>query len=162
MLHMLEKTVLDNPLVSAFAFVGLVIWISNLLGRHLTGGRVAGSAIAVLVGLALAYWGGAITGKTKGLADVAQFGGLALMGGAMMRDFTIVATASEVHVDEAKKAGWLGFLALVLGTILPFIVGVGVAYAYGHRDPVTLTTIAPPRTSSRSPSPLAWSRRSWS
>ncbi|MDI9847475.1 malonate transporter subunit MadM [Rhodoblastus sp. 17X3] len=141
MLHMIEKTILDNPLITAFAFVGAVIWVSNQLAHHLTRGRVAGSAIAVLAGLALAYWGGAITGKAKGLADVAQFGGLALMGGAMMRDFTIVATASEVHVDEAKKAGWLGFLALVLGTVLPFIVGVGVAYAFGHRDPVTLTTI---------------------
>ncbi|WP_294535296.1 malonate transporter subunit MadM [uncultured Rhodoblastus sp.] len=136
-----EKPILDNPLIVAFAFVGAVIWISNFLARHLTGGRVAGSAIAVLAGLALAYYGGVVTGKAKGLADIAQFGGLALMGGAMMRDFTIVATASEVHVDEAKKAGWLGFLALVLGTIVPFVVGVGVAYAYGLRDPVTLTTI---------------------
>ena len=141
MYAILEKTILDNPLIVAFAFVGAVIWISNQLAHHLTRGRVAGSAIAVLSGLALAYWGGAITGKAKGLGDIAEFGGLALMGGAMMRDFTIVATASEVHVDEAKKAGWLGVLALVLGTVVPFIVGVGVAYAYGHRDPVTLTTI---------------------
>ena len=29
----------------------------------------------------------------------------------------------------------------MLGTVVPLIVGVGVAYAYGHRDPVTLTTI---------------------
>jgi malonate transporter MadM subunit len=136
-----EKPILDNPLIVAFAFVGAVIWISNQLAHHLTRGRVAGSAFAVLAGLALAYYGGVVTGKAKGLADIAQFGGLALMGGAMMRDFTIVATASEVHVDEAKKAGWLGFLALVLGTVVPFIVGVGVAYAYGLRDPVTLTTI---------------------
>ncbi len=133
---LLQKTILDNPLIVAFAFVGLVIWISNQIAHYLTRGRVAGSAFAVLGGLALAYVGGALTGKTKGLADIAQFGGLALMGGAMMRDFTIVATASEVHVDEVKKAGWLGFLALVLGTVVPFIVGVGVAYAYGHRDPV--------------------------
>jgi malonate transporter MadM subunit len=143
MINLFEKPILDNPLIVAFAFVGAVIWISNSLAHYLTRGRVAGSAIAVLAGLALAYWGGAITGKSKGLADIAQFGGLALMGGAMMRDFTIVATASEVHVDEAKKAGWLGFLALVLGTLLPFIVGVGVAYAYGHRDPITLTELAP-------------------
>jgi malonate transporter MadM subunit len=141
MMSIFEKPILDNPLIVAFAFVGAVIWISNQLAHHLTRGRVAGSAIAVLAGLALAYWGGAITGKSKGLADIAQFGGLALMGGAMMRDFTIVATASEVHVDEAKKAGWLGVLALVLGTVVPFIVGVGVAYAYGLRDPITLTTI---------------------
>jgi malonate transporter MadM subunit len=141
MFSMIEKAILENPLVTAFAFVGAVTWISNQLAHHLTRGRIAGSAIAVLAGLALAYVGGAMTGKAKGLADLQLFGGLALMGGAMMRDFTIVATASEVHVDEAKKAGWLGFLALLLGTILPFIVGVGVAFAYGHRDPVTLTTI---------------------
>jgi malonate transporter MadM subunit len=139
---MLEKTIVDNPLVAAFAFVGLIVWLSNFLSRHLTGGRIAGSAIAVLSGLALAYLGGVITSKTKGLADLAQFGGLALMGGAMMRDFTIVATASEVHVDEAKKAGWLGFLALVLGTVLPFIAGLCVAYSFGYRDPVALTTVA--------------------
>jgi malonate transporter MadM subunit len=139
--HILEKTIAEAPLVTAFAFVGLIVVLSNFAARHLTGGRVAGSAIAVLSGLALAYLGGAITGKTKGLADIAAFSGLALMGGAMMRDFTIVATASEVHVDEAKKAGWLGFLALVLGTILPFIAGAGVAYGFGYRDPIALTTI---------------------
>ncbi|MDI4656728.1 malonate transporter subunit MadM [Xanthobacter autotrophicus] len=141
MLHMLEKTIADNPLITAFAFVGVVIWVSNQIGRHLTGGRVAGSAIAVLGGLALAYWGGAVTGKAKGLADIATFSGLALMGGAMMRDFTIVATASEVHVDEAKKAGWLGVIALLLGTVLPFIIGVLVAWSFGYTDPIALTTI---------------------
>lgn len=141
MLNMLNKTVVDNPLITAFAFIGVVVWVSNQLSRHLTRGRVAGSAIAVLAGLALAYWGGLVTGKAKGLADITQFSGLALMGGAMMRDFTIVATASEVQVAEAKKAGWLGVIALVLGTILPFIVGVCVARAFGYTDPVILTTI---------------------
>lgn len=141
MFHVVEKAILEGQLVTAFAFIGLVIWISNFIGRHFTGGRVAGSAIAVLAGLALAWVGGMISGQSKGLSDIAGFGGLALMGGAMMRDFTIVATASEVHVDEAKKAGWLGFIALVLGTVLPFIVGVSVAYAFGYRDPIALTTI---------------------
>jgi len=32
-------------------------------------------------------------------------------------------------------------LALLLGTLLPFIVGVSVARAFGYTDPVTLTTI---------------------
>jgi malonate transporter MadM subunit len=85
--------------------------------------------------------GGVVSGKAKGLADIAPFAGLALMGGAMMRDFTIVATASEVRVDQAKKAGWLGVTALFLGTILPFIAGVCVAYSFCYRDAVTLTTI---------------------
>ncbi|GAB3457082.1 malonate transporter subunit MadM [Insolitispirillum peregrinum] len=141
MLHMIEKAISENQLIGAFAVVGLIVWVSNLLSRYLTKGRVHGSAFAVLGGLALAYWGGMITGKTKGLADLTMFSGLALMGGAMMRDFCIVATASEVHVDEAKKAGWLGFIALFLGTIIPFVVGVAVARAFGYTDPVSLTTI---------------------
>ncbi|MFO1151747.1 MAG: malonate transporter subunit MadM [Alsobacter sp.] len=141
MIDYFTHALVENPLVSAFAFIGIVIWLSNLAARHLTGGRVAGSAIAVLAGLALAYYGGLVTGKTKGMADLALFSGLGLMGGAMMRDFCIVATASEVHVDEAKKAGWLGFIALFLGTVLPFLIGVIVAMAFGYRDPVALTTI---------------------
>ncbi|MFL5271867.1 MAG: malonate transporter subunit MadM [Anaeromyxobacteraceae bacterium] len=141
MIDMIEKGARENPLVVAFAFVGLVSWVAGVLSKRLTGGRVAGSAFAVLGGLALAYWGGAVTGKTKGLADIATFGGLALMGGAMMRDFCIVATASEVHPEEAKKAGLLGFVALLLGTLIPFVVGVAVARAFGIRDPVALTTI---------------------
>jgi malonate transporter MadM subunit len=141
MLDMFEHAIVDNQLVAAFALVGIIVWVSNFLAHHVTRGRVHGSAIAVLAGLALAYWGGLITGKTKGLADLTLFGGLALMGGAMMRDFCIVATASEVHVDEARKAGWLGFIGLFLGTVLPFIVGVAVAMAFGYTDPVALTTI---------------------
>lgn len=137
---LLDRALRESPLVTAFAFIGLVVGISNLLGRHLTRGRIAGSAIAVLAGLGLAWLGGAISGGTHGLADLAPFGGLALMGGAMMRDFTIVATASEVQVDEARKAGWLGVAALLLGTVVPFIVGVAVAWSFGFRDPVTLAT----------------------
>ncbi|MBK1838728.1 malonate transporter subunit MadM [Azospirillum sp. YIM B02556] len=141
MLDKFVHEIADNQLVAAFAVVGIIVWVSNLLARHLTGGRVHGSAIAVLAGLALAYWGGLVTGKTKGMADLTLFGGMALMGGAMMRDFCIVATASEVQIDEARKAGWLGFIALFLGTLLPFIVGVAVAMAFGYTDPVALTTI---------------------
>lgn len=141
MFPMIEKIMTENPLVSAFAVVGAIVWLSNRLSHYLTKGRVHGSAFAVLAGLALAYWGGMVTGKGKGLADITMFGGMALMGGAMMRDFCIVATANEVHVDEAKKAGWLGVLALFLGTIIPFIFGVCVARAFGYTDPVALTTI---------------------
>ncbi len=141
MLEAIRKVLIENPLITAFAFVGMILWVSNFASKHLTAGRVHGSAFAVLAGLALAYWGGDITGKAKGLADIPLFSGLALMGGSMLRDFTIVSTASEVHIDEAKKAGWLGLIALLLGTFIPFIVGVAVARAYGITDPVALTTI---------------------
>ena len=82
-----------------------------------------------------------MSGGTKGLADLALFSGVGLMGGNMLRDFAIVATAFEVHAEEAKKAGWIGAIALLLGTVLPFIVGVAVAWAFGYRDAVSVTTI---------------------
>ena len=69
------------------------------------------------------------------------FAGIGLMGGAMMRDFAIVATAFEVHVDEAKKAGLIGVIALLLGTIIPFIIGASVAWSMGYTDAVAMTTI---------------------
>ena len=141
MLELLEGTARHNGLVTAFALVGLVMLISMKLSRHLTMGRVHGSAIAIVIGLGLAYWGGVQTGGTKGLADVSLFAGVGLMGGAMLRDFAIVATAFEVQVVEAKKAGMVGVVALLLGTFLPFIVGAGVAYAFGYRDAVSITTI---------------------
>jgi malonate transporter MadM subunit len=63
------------------------------------------------------------------------------MGGSMMRDFTIVATAFEVHVEEAKKAGVIGLFSLVLGTLIPFIVGGTAAWCMGYKDAVSITTI---------------------
>jgi len=141
MIELLESTVKHNGLVMAFAVVGLVMYVSMQLSRYLTMCRVHGSAIAILIGLGLAYWGGVQTGGTKGLADVSMFAGIGLMGGAMLRDFAIVATAFEVQVVEAKKAGMVGVMALLLGTLLPFVVGACVAYAFGYRDAVSITTI---------------------
>jgi malonate transporter MadM subunit len=141
MWEILEKAAKENGLVTAFAVVGLVMLVSGVISRKLTCGRVQGSAIAILIGLALAYVGGKISGGSKGLADLALFSGVGLMGGNMLRDFAIVATAFEVHAEEAKKAGWIGAIALLLGTVLPFIVGVAVAWAFGYRDAVSMTTI---------------------
>jgi malonate transporter MadM subunit len=140
-MHALESALIANNLVFAFAFVGLMMWISVQLSRRLTFGRVHGSAIAIVLGLGLAYWGGIQTGGSKGVADVKMFAGIGLMGGAMMRDFAIVATAFEVNVKEARKAGLVGAMALLLGTIIPFIVGASVAWAMGYRDAVAMTTI---------------------
>ena len=141
MWEIIEKAAKDNGLVAAFAVVGLVMLASGFISRKLTLGRVQGSAIAILIGLALAWVGGKVSGGTKGLADVALFSGIGLLGGTMLRDFAIVATAFEVHPGEARRSGWIGFFALMLGTVLPFLVGVCVARAFGYTDAVSLTTL---------------------
>lgn len=141
MLHIIQHVFVEQSLVAAFAVVGAVMWLSLVLSRRLTAGRVHGSAIAIVLGLALAYVGGLVTGGQHGVADLPVFAGIGLLGGAMLRDFAIVATAFEVDVVEARKAGLLGVVALGIGTILPFVVGVGVALAFGYTDAVSLTTI---------------------
>ena len=141
MLEIIQKAAAQNGLVAAFALIGLVILISGELSRRLTFGRVHGSAIAILIGLVLAYWGGISTSGHKGLADVSLFGGIGLMGGAMLRDFAIVATAFEVQAAEARRAGLVGAISLLLGTVLPFIVGALIARAFGYSDAISMTTI---------------------
>jgi malonate transporter MadM subunit len=74
------------------------------------------------------------------VADFALFSGIGLMGGAMLRDFAIVATAFEVQVREARKAGMVGAVSLLLGTVVPFIVGAWWR-AFGYNDAVSMTTI---------------------
>jgi malonate transporter MadM subunit len=140
-MDMLDHVLIANSLLTAFAFVGLLMWLSAILSKYFTFGRIHGSAIAILLGLALAFFSGLKTGGEKGLADIPVLAGIGLMGGAMLRDFAIVATAFEVDVGRAKTAGVIGAIALVLGTVLPFIVGVLISAAFGYRDAVSLTTI---------------------
>jgi len=140
-MEMLTKLANANALLVAFAAVGIIMWVSHLISRRLTFGRIHGSAIAILMGLALAFVGGIETGGQKGLADVPMLAGFGLMGGAMLRDFAIVATAFEVDVIHARRAGLIGAVALGLGTLLPFLLGLAVAYSFGYRDAVSLTTL---------------------
>ena len=141
MIESLHKIVAEQGLVLAFALVGILMWLSVIICRRLTAGRIHASAIAIVAALALAWLGGVLTGGKKGLADVPAFAGLALLGGPMLRDFAIVATAFEVDVSEARKAGLVGIIALALGTIVPFVVGVLIAWSFGYRDAVSLTTL---------------------
>ena len=139
--HAIEAVLTKYSLVTAFAVVGLMVWISNALARHLTRGRVHGSAIAILFGLLLAYLGGIATGGTKGIADVSCLAGIGLMGGSMLRDLAIVATAFGVRLDEFLKTGLSGIVSLFAGVFVSFFIGGTVAYAFGYRDAVSVTTI---------------------
>jgi malonate transporter MadM subunit len=130
-----------NSLLTAFAFVGVIVWASNAVSKYLTLGRIHGSAIGILIGLALALYAGLERGGQKGVADLPMLAGVGVMGGAMLRDFAIVATAFEVDVVHVRRAGMIGAIAIGLGTLLPFLVGVGAAFAFGYRDAISLTTI---------------------
>ena len=128
-------------LITAFAVVGGMVWLSYILSAKLTRGRLHGSAIAILLGLVLAYIGGALTEGKKGIADISMFAGVGLMGGAVFRDLAIVATAFGVRMEEFRRAGLGGAIALMAGVVVSFIVGALVAYVFGYRDAVSLTTI---------------------
>lgn len=141
-LEFLQKDVLIKyNLVTAFAVIGITVWLSYVVSKHLTRGRIHGSAIAIFVGLVLAYFGGKITGGSKGIADVPSLAGIGLMGGAMLRDLAIVATAFGVRMEEFRKTGASGVISLFAGVFLSFFIGACVAYAFGYRDAVSMTTI---------------------
>jgi len=141
-LEFLQKDVLIKyNLVTAFAIIGFMIWASYLVSKHLTRGRIHGSAIAIFAGLVLAYFGGKLTGGTKGIADIPAFAGIGLMGGAMLRDLAIVATAFGVRMEEFRETGIGGIISLFAGIFVSFFIGACVAYAFGYRDAVSLTTI---------------------
>ncbi|NTJ61756.1 malonate transporter subunit MadM [Agrobacterium rhizogenes] len=140
-MEILKHGLTANNLLAAFAIVGLVMWLSNAISKYVLFGRVHGSAIAIVLGLAAAFAAGLWTGGEKGVVDIPILSGIGLMGGAMLRDFAIVATAFEVDVAQARKAGAVGALALGLGTLLPFIVGSLLAVAFGYTDAVSITTI---------------------
>jgi len=141
MIDLIESVFIRNSLVVAFAVIGVTIWLSYLLADKLTAGRLHGSAIAIALGLLAAYWGGTVTGGSKGVADITLLGGIGLMGGGMLRDFAIVSTAFGVHLNELKKAGVAGVVSIFAGVIVSFIVGAAVAVAFGYTDPIAITTI---------------------
>jgi malonate transporter MadM subunit len=140
-MEIFETVFVRNNLIVAFALVGVTIWFSYLLADKLTQGRIHGSAIAIALGLVAAYFGGIATGGNTGLADVAMLGGIGLMGGGMLRDFAIVATAFGVQLSELKKAGLAGVISIFAGVIVSFVVGAAISVMFGYTDPAEITTI---------------------
>ena len=92
--------------------------------------------MAVIVGLGLAF-----LGEKKGIADLPLFSGMALFGGAMLRDFSVVATAMGADIEKIKSAGRAGLISLVVGVFFSFLLGVIIAFAMGYTDPESLATI---------------------
>ncbi len=137
----LEAVLVKNGLITAFVFVGILVWISYEISARLTRGHIHGSAIAIALGLVLAYIGGSMTGGSQGLADFSMLAGVGIMGGAMFRDFAIVATAFGAELEALRKAGMVGAVSVIIGVVLSFVVGAIVAVAFGYTDPVAISTI---------------------
>ena len=140
-LDALSSVLAKNGLITAFVFVGVLVWVSYQLSARLTRGHIHGSAIAIALGLVLAWVGGSITGGSQGLADFSLLAGVGVMGGAMFRDFAIVATAFGADLEALKKAGFVGAASVIIGVVLSFFVGAVVAVAFGYTDPVAVSTI---------------------
>lgn len=131
----------DNAFIMSFLIVGIIVAVSTGISK-LTGGRIHSSAIAVFLGLILAYVGGKVTGGSKGLSDVSIFTGLGILGASALRDFTIISTAFGAKLSEIKKCGLVGVVALLTGVVFTFFIGVLVAFLFGYRDAVSASTIA--------------------
>lgn len=141
MSNILVNVMAKNGLLTAFAVVGVTMWISYFLSARLTRGQLHGSALAIMIGLLLAYIGGVATGGEKGIVDIKLFSGIGLMGGAMLRDFAIVSTAYGATLSDMRRCGLSGIVSLFAGVIVSFIAGAGVAYAFGYTDAISMTTI---------------------
>ena len=114
-MEVIDQLLAKNGLIFAFLLVGLLIYFSYAISKHLFKGRIPGVAIAVLLALVLAFFGG-----EKGIADYPLFAGLAILGSSMFRDFTVVATAMGAQLSKIKAAGAAGVVALFAGVILIF------------------------------------------
>ena len=104
----LDEMFIKNGLVIAFLVVGVMLFLADWMSKKIFNKRIPGVAIAILAALVMAYFGG-----DKGIANHSVFSGMALLGGAMFRDFTIVATAMGASLSELRKTGLPGIISLL-------------------------------------------------
>ena len=135
-MEVIEKLIDKNGLVFAFLLVGILIAVSYWFSKKVTNKKIPGAAIAITAALVFAYFG-----DEKGIADFPLFAGMALLGGSMLRDFAIVATAMGASFKEIKKAGLAGVLSLFIGVIFTFSIGAVIAYLMGYTDAKSIATI---------------------
>lgn len=141
MFDFISDSLSGQSIIIAFLFVGIMVWVSYWMSENITKGTVHGSAIAITLGLVLAYFAGLETGGSKGVADFSLLAGVGVLGGAMFRDFAIVATAFGANMKAIKEAGKIATLSIILGVVISFIVGAIVAVMFGYTDAVSISTI---------------------
>ncbi len=135
-MEIIEKIISKNGLVFAFLFVGLIMLFSFWISKKLIRNKIPGVAIAIIIGLGLAFFGG-----KKGISDIPLFAGMALLGGSMLRDFAVVSTAMGADLNKIKHAGLAGAISLFVGLLVSFSIGVLIAFLLGYTDAESLATI---------------------
>lgn len=128
-------------LLTGFVFVSLLALFSNWLTKRALHEKLQWSAIAMFIGLLLSFLGGWITGGKKGLADLPAFSGLAFFGGTMFQELAIVSLVAGVDISLFKKYAPICLLSLAAGLVVSFVPGAAMAYLFGFRDAVSITTI---------------------
>lgn len=132
----LNQLIAKNGFVFAFLCVGVIMLFSFWFSNTITRKKIPGVALAIFIGLVIALFGG-----EKGISDIPLFTGMAFLGGSMLRDFTVVATAMGADLEKIKDAGFAGVISLFVGVLSSFFIGATVAYALGYRDAESITTI---------------------
>lgn len=130
-----------NGMITGFLVIAVIMILAEQISVKLLKKKIPGSAIAITLGLILAYYGGAVTGGEKGLADIPFFSGFKMVGGSMFRDFCIVSTALGVSFPVIVQAGKAGIVSLILGLVVSFVIGVVIGLAFGYHDAESLATI---------------------
>lgn len=136
MIDIIQQVLIKNGLLFAFLVVGAIMLFSYWFSRRFTHNKLPGVAIAIIIGLGFAF-----LGDKKGISDIPLFGGMALLGGSMLRDFAVVATAMGADLSKIKTAGLAGVISLFVGVALSFFGGAFIAWSLGYSDAVSLTTI---------------------
>jgi malonate transporter MadM subunit len=132
----ITQLIAKHDLIVAFLFVGIVMYVSFWFSKRILRGKIPGAAIAITAGLVIAYFGG-----KKGIADFPLFAGMAVLGGSMMRDFSIVSTAMGASMLEIRKTGWVGIISLLLGISTSFFIGGLIGYFMGYHELKSIATI---------------------
>jgi malonate transporter MadM subunit len=137
----IEDLLIKNGFVVALLTTGLIMLASSWVSRTFTNKKIPAPAIAIFAGLVLAFAGGLYADGKKGIADITIFSGFALLGGSMLRDFTIVSTAMGARFSEIMKAGVPGIISLIIGITLSFFSGAALAALMGYSDARSMATI---------------------
>lgn len=141
-IEIIKGIFLDNGFVMSFLLIAIGMGLSALISKYIFRDRIPTSAVAIIVGLLVAYVGGIIGGGSHGIADVDIFAGIGVLGGSSLRDFAIISTAYGASLKELKRSGLIGAASLLVGISFAFIFGVIVATLFGYTDPAEITTIA--------------------